>query len=98
MDSPFLYNKYVTGQHFLGRKEDCTILGNLLSQGENVVIWEPVGAGKKSIVQQVLTRLKVAGMRFTVADVTALDVRSNETFVRRIGAAAIRMVASTPDE
>ena len=98
MDSPFLYNKYVTGQHFLGRKEDCTILGNLLSQGENVVIWEPVGAGKKSIVQQVLTRLKVAGMRFTVADVTALDVRSNETFVRRLGAAAIRMVASTPDE
>ena len=34
MDSPFFYNKYVTGQHFMGRKEDCTILGNLLSHKE----------------------------------------------------------------
>ena len=41
MDSPFLYNRYVTGQHFIGRKEDCAILGNLLTQSENVVVWEP---------------------------------------------------------
>ena len=43
MDSPFLYNRYVTGQHFIGRKEDCAILGNLLTQSENVVVWEPFG-------------------------------------------------------
>ena len=64
MDSPFLYNKYVTGQHFIGRKEDCAILSNLLSQNENVVLWEPVGAGKKSIVHQVLTKMRVSGSRF----------------------------------
>ena len=50
MDSPFQYNKYVTGQHFIGRKEDCGILMNLLSNGENVVLWEPTGTGKKSLV------------------------------------------------
>ena len=49
MDSPFQYNKYVTGQHFIGRKEDCGILMNLLSNGENVVLWEPTGTGKKSV-------------------------------------------------
>lgn len=98
MDGPFLYNKYVTGQHFIGRKEDCTILGNLLSQSENVAIWEPYGAGKKSIVHQVMTKLRVSGLKFTTADITALDIRSNEAFVRRLGAAVIRQVASTPNE
>ena len=98
MDSPFLYNKYVTGQRFIGRKEDCTILGNLLNQSENVVIWEPYGTGKKSIVHQVLTKLRVSGGRFITGDITALDIRSNEVFIKRLGSAAIRLVATTPDE
>ncbi len=98
MDSPFLYNKYVTGQHFIGRKNDCTILGNLLSQGENVAIWEPVGSGKKSIVHQVFTRMKVSAYRFISGEMTALDVRSCESFFKRFGNTVIRMVASTPNE
>jgi uncharacterized protein len=98
MDSPFLYNRYVTGQHFIGRKEDCTILGNLLRQGENVVLWEPFGTGKKSLVHQVFTRMKVGGGNFVVGEVSALDIRSGENFVSRLGAAAIRLAATTPDE
>ena len=47
MDSPFLYNRYVTGQHFIGRKEDCAILGNLLTQSENVVVWGAVRRRKE---------------------------------------------------
>ena len=93
-----MYNRYVTGQRFIGRKEDCTILGNLLSQSENVVMWEPAGTGKKSIVHQVLTRLRVTGVRFTTGEITALDIRSVEVFIRRLGAAVIRLAASTPDE
>ena len=98
MDSPFLYNRYVTGQHFIGRKEDCSIMANLLAQNENVAIWEPSGAGKKSLVHQVLTKLKVRGEAFAVGEMTALDIRSGESFVKRLGAAVIRLVASTPDE
>ncbi len=90
--------KYVTGQHFIGRKEDCAILGNLLTQSENVVVWEPFGAGKKSLVHQVFTKMKVNGDRFTVGEMTALDIREGESFVKRLGAAVIRLVASTPDE
>ena len=98
MDSPFLYNNYVTGQHFIGRKEDCTILDNLIAQGENVVIWEPVGTGKKSLVYQVLTNQRLGGSRFVSASMTALDIRDVTTFIKRFGDAVIRMVASTPDE
>ena len=98
MDSPFLYNRYVTGQHFIGRKEDCSILTNLLIQNENVVIWEPFGTGKKSLVHQVFTKLKVNGESLTVGEMTALDIRQGEAFIKRLGAAVIRLVASTPDE
>lgn len=98
MDSPFIYNNFVTGQRFIGRKEDCTILGNLLVQGENVALWEPFGTGKKSIVHQVLTKLKLAGKRFTTGEMTALDIRTGEDFARRLGTTFIRLAASTPDE
>lgn len=93
-----MYNKYVTGSNFIGRKGDCAILGNLFRQGENVVIWEPPGAGKKSIVHQVITQLRVSGFRMTTGEMTALDIRSGEDFVKRAAATIIRLVASTPDE
>lgn len=93
-----MYNRYVTGQHFIGRKEDCAILGNLLIQSENVVIGEPFGTGKKSLVHQVFTKMKVSGEKFAVGEMTALDIRRGEDFVKRLGTAVIRIVASTPDE
>ena len=73
-------------------------MANLLAQNENVAIWEPSGAGKRSLVHQVLTKLKVRGEAFAVGEMTALDIRSGESFVKRLGAAVIRLVASTPDE
>ena len=38
MDKPFVYDKYVTGKCFVGRKMDCNILGNLLEKGEHVTV------------------------------------------------------------
>lgn len=98
MDSPFQYNKYVTGQHFIGRKEDCAILTNLLLNGENVVLWEPVGTGKKSLVYQVLTKMKLSGTTFTAGSSSALSVRTAEDFFIRLGTTVIRMLASTPQD
>ena len=49
MDTLFPYSQYVTGKNFVGRKTDTTLLGNLLSQGENIVIYEPPKTGKTSL-------------------------------------------------
>ena len=65
MDSPFIYYRYVTGKNFFGRREDCKILGNLLAQGEHVVLCEPPKAGKTSVIQQTLLNLRVTGRQFT---------------------------------
>ena len=46
MASPFVYDRYVTGKNFIGRKKECGVLGNLLAAGEHVVMYEPPKAGK----------------------------------------------------
>ena len=51
MDTAFPYSQYVTGKNFIGRKADCVLLGNLLSQGEHVSIYEPPKTGKTSLIQ-----------------------------------------------
>ena len=52
MDSPFLYKRYVTGQHFIGRKDERAILGNLLSQSE---IGVTIGNGINGLARKCLT-------------------------------------------
>ena len=50
MDTPFVYDNYVTGRNFVGRKMECTILSNLLEAGEHVTLYEPPKSGKMSVV------------------------------------------------
>lgn len=98
MDRPFVYDRYVTGRSFVGRKMDCTILGNLLDAGENVVIYEPPKSGKMSVIQQTLFNMRASGKQFVVVRVDMFNVRSVEQFLLRFGAAVIRPMFSTADE
>ena len=41
MDTPFIYDKFVTGRNFIGRKTECHALRNLLEKEENICIYEP---------------------------------------------------------
>ena len=54
METNFPYAQYVTGRNFVGRRSDVTLLGNLLTQGEHVVLSEPPKTGKTSLIQQTL--------------------------------------------
>ena len=98
MDSPFIYNKFVTGKNFIGRRGDCTILGNMISQGEHVSLYEPPRSGKTSLIQQTLFSLRMSGRNFTVGQFSVLNIRTVEEFLVRYGSTVIRMVASTPAE
>ena len=98
MDKPFVYDNYVTGKCFVGRKYDCTILGNLLAAGENVVMYEPPKSGKMSVIQQTLYNMRTAGKRFMVIHVNMFNVRSLEDFLVKYGSAVIRPMFSTAAE
>ena len=98
MASAFVYDKYVTGKNFVGRKTDCTILSNLLEAGENVYIYGPPESGKMSLVQQSLFNMRLAGKLFIVGQLDLSNVRKMETFMLRFGEAVVRSCASLPEE
>ena len=98
MDTYFPYDQYVTGKNFVGRRTDVTVLGNLLSQGEHVVLSEPPKTGKTSLVQQTLYSLRLKAVTFSVGQFSALNIRTPETFLLRLGSTVLRMVGHTPAE
>ena len=98
MDTAFPYSQYVTGKNFVGRRSDVTLLGNFLSQGEHVTLYEPPKTGKTSLIQQALFTMRLSGTAFTVGQFSALNIRTPEAFLLRLGSTLIRMVASTPSE
>ena len=98
IDTAFPYSQYVTGKNFVGRRSDVTLLGNLLGQGENVLISEPPKSGKTSLVQQALFSMRISGKVFTVGQFSALNIRTPQAFLLRMGNTLLRMVASAPAE
>lgn len=98
MDTPFVYDNYVTGRNFVGRKMECTILSNLLEAGEHVTLYEPPKSGKMSVVQQTLFNMRATGRQFSVAWVNLFNVRTVYDFLKRFGTAVIKPVYSTPAE
>lgn len=98
MDTPFPFSQYVTGNKFIGRKQDVTLLGNFLSQGEHVSIFEPPKTGKTSLIQQTLFSLRVTGKTFAVGQFSAMNIRTEEDFLLRLGSTVLKMVASSPAE
>ena len=98
MDTAFPYDKFVTGKNFIGRKSDCTILSNLLSQGEHVALYEPPKSGKTSLIQQSLFSMRFTARSFLVGQFSVLNIRTVDEFLLRYGSTVIRMVATTPAE
>ena len=98
MDTPFVYDRFVTGKNFVGRKSECMILSNLLEAGEHVYLYGRPKAGKMSIVQQALFNRRMAGKQFMVAHVSLSNVRNLEQFLLKFGTAVIKSVSSTAGE
>lgn len=94
MDTPFIYNKSVSGKNFLGRKQNCTSLMNLLSQGENVSIYDVPKAGKSSLLQQTFLDMQGSGHAFLPINVSLFNVRSLAAAMTRIGSALIKAAAN----
>ncbi len=98
MASPFVYDRYVTGKNFIGRKKECGVLGNLLAAGEHVVMYEPPKAGKMSLVQQALLDMRTSGKQFVTCSVDMFNIRTVQDFLLKLGSAVLKSVMTSPDE
>lgn len=98
MDTPFIYDSFVSGKNFIGRREELSKLETIIREGGNAVLIEPERSGKTSLVQQALYNLRTAGKRFRSVEVSLLNIRTVADFCMRLGDSMLRAVCSTPDE
>ena len=98
MDTPFVYDRFVTGKNFIGRKTECTIMSNLLESGEHIVLYGRPKSGKMSVVQQTLFNRRMSGRQFMVAHASLSNVRNLEQFLLKFGTAVIKAISSTAVE
>ena len=98
MDTPFPYDKFVTGKNFIGRKSECTVLSNLIAQHAHIALYEPPKTGKTSLIQQSMQTTRYTQRANIVGQFSVLNIRTVEGFLTRYGSTVIRMVASAPTE
>lgn len=98
MDTPFIYDRYVTGKNFIGRKAECGIVRNLLGRNADICMYGPPKSGKMSVIQQAVFDMRMSGQQFMTVVVSLYNVRTLEAFLTKFGTAVIRPLASTPAE
>lgn len=98
MDAPFVFDTYVTGKAFIGRKAECNVLGSLLERGDSVALYEPPKSGKMSLIQQTLLNMRIAGKHFSLSQMNLFNISDLKSFLLKFGNCVIRSCASTPAE
>ncbi len=98
MNSPFIYDSYVTNRDFIGRKSECGALANLIEANENVVLYAPPKSGKRSLIQQVLFNKRLGGRQFVVSNINMFNIRDSREFLVKFGNAVVRSAMSSPKE
>ncbi len=98
MNSPFVYDSYVTNRDFIGRKSECGALANLIEANENVVLYAPPKSGKRSLIQQVLFNKRLDGVQFVVSNMNLFNIRNSRDFLLKFGNTVVRSAMSSPKE
>lgn len=98
MESSFIYDKYVTGKNNIGRRTQIQALSNLFAQGENVAIYEPPKAGKTSLIQQTFFNMRVQTQKFTIVELSLLNIRTVADLMMRLGSAILKNTGTTRDD
>ena len=83
MDSPFEYNRYVSGAQFIGRNKEVAYLCRLLREHKNVLIYGPAKIGKKSLVYNSMELLRHDHKDITFCDINLFNIRCIEAFMLR---------------
>lgn len=92
MDTPFQFDRYVTGKYFVGRKKDCELLAGHIAAGRNVVLCGVPKSGKMSLVMQTIQQMKARGAELCVCNVRMPEVRNLQSFVRNYAESILNAV------
>ena len=83
MESPFEYNKCVSGAQFIGRNKETAHLCNLIREHKNVLIYGPAKIGKQSLVNNSMELLKHDHKDTTFCSINLFNIRCIEAMMIR---------------
>lgn len=98
MNTTFVFDRPVSGKNFVGRSKEISMLCNFLSCGESFAIYGEPGCGKDSLLLEALTRAKMNGVQFRIADISFMNARTTGDFVLRLVSGIIKAVSDSPSE
>ena len=98
MDTPFIYNKFVTGAEFVSREYELNSFANMVRQGQHVLLYEPPKSGKKSLVQQGLMKLRNSGYHFNICNINFFNIRTKKQLLQKYATTLFRNVTHSPQE
>ena len=95
-NTAFIFDRYVTGKDFIGRKQELELLENLVFKGESVAVYDEPGTGKMSLIQQMLSKARMHGQNFILADVSFMKVRTVEDLLLSFASGVMKACAASP--
>ncbi len=98
MESPFIFNKFVTGQDFIPRSAELNLLTDMLNQRQNCLISEPANSGKKSLVNQAILVMQKESSNFLLCNIDLFNVKTQQKFLCKIVNKLLRPLATRHDE
>lgn len=98
MNSPFIYNKYVTGSDFIARYQELSLFTNLVRQKQHLLIYEPPKSGKLSLMQQGLIKLRQESYHYTVCTISFFNVRTKKHLLYKIYNSLMEVFCNGPQE
>ena len=98
MESPFEYNKPVSGTQFIGRNKEARMLCNLLRERNNILIYGQARIGKKSLIYNSFDTLKGESYNFTYCNINLFNIRCIEAMMLKYTNALLNCFSSSATE
>ena len=96
MNSPFIFGKIVSGEHFVNRNEEIYRLQNNFKSGNNTILISPRRWGKSSLVKEAVKELNNKEIRFVFLNIQTM--RDEESFLKIFSLEVIKATISKNEE
>jgi len=84
METPFIYNRYVTGKYFVSRQKEIKYVSEGLKNKKNILIYDSPKTGKESLIKNSLKKLDNERFEYKLVEINLLTIRDKDTFYRTI--------------
>lgn len=98
MESPFIYNKFVTGPDFIPRSAELNLLTDMLNQRQNCLIAEPAKSGKKSLVNQAIYLMEKESANFRLCKIDLFNVKTQHRLLTKYVNKLLKLFAIRHEE